>query len=205
MNSIKLNKGVIYNLIIIALVIYIVSLRQKEEEQIIVPSQENEMTVENPIEEQRFDTVIYKDSIRNIEVVKVVKVENPVNEDLLEKYEQAIKDNDRLKQISLYKEAITERKYNQVFEDSVQTITVKSEVIGTLKTQSVHYLTKPNIISVQKEPEKISLFAGGFAYGFKEPAFGLNLNLVNKEKNRIFIVGYDTKNVVHIGVTFKIY
>lgn len=206
MKGLKLNKGIIYNVIIIILVIYIGHLRNKEDIVVEVPATENSFFVESPVEKVRFDSIVYRDSIHEVEVVKYIPVENPVNDTLLAKYEEAIKQNDSLKQLALYKDAITERIYEEKFEDSIQVITVESEVIGRLKRQFVHYETKPKVLTVrQPDPERISLFAGGFAYGIEDPVVGVKLNLLNKEKNKIFMVGYDTQKRVHFGVTFKVY
>lgn len=206
MKGLKLNKSLIYNLLILILIIWIVRLYNgKGEEQIVIPSQENTMSIDNPLSVIRTDT-IYKDSIRKIEVLKVVRVENPVNEELFAEYEKAVKDNDSLKQAILFKEAVTERKYKEIYEDSVQIITVESDVVGTLTSQAVHYKTRQKTVSFEPIKKKSSLFAGGFIYGnSEETAFGANLNLQNKEKNKIFTVGYDTKKRVHFGLTFKLF
>jgi len=205
MNSIKLNKSLIPYLVIAGLVIYILMIGRSEEKEIVIPSQENTMSVENPVEESRVDT-IYKDSIRRVEVLKIVKVKNPVNKELLAKYEKAVSENDSLKQLQLYKEAITERRYNETFEDSVQTISVESNVIGTLKSQVVNYKTKERTVKVQSDKLKPSVFVGGFSYGtFEEPVFGANMNLLNKDKNKLFTIGYDTQKRVHFGVTIKLF
>lgn len=205
MNSIKLNKSLIPYLVIAGLVIYILMIGRSEEKEILIQSQENTMSVENPVEESRVDT-IYKDSIRRVEVLKIVKVENPVNKELLAKYEKAVSENDSLKQLQLYKEAITERRYNETFEDSVQTISVESNVIGTLKSQVVNYKTKERTVKVQPDKLKPSVFVGGFSYGtFEEPVFGANMNLLNKDKNKLFTIGYDTQKRVHFGVTIKLF
>ncbi len=192
-------------MVIAGLLIYILMIGKSEEKEIVIPSQENTMSVENPVEELRVDT-IYKDSIRRVEVLKIVKVENPVNEELLAKYEKAVFENDSLKQLNLYKEAVTERKYNETFEDSIQTISVESNVIGTLKSQVVNYKTKERTVKVQPDKLKPSVFVGGCFYGiFEEPVFGANMNLLNKDKNKLFTIGYDTQKRVHFGVTIKLF
>lgn len=181
---------------------------KKEPEVIMIPAQENEFTVENPVAEVRFDT-IYKDLIRKVEIEKIVYKENPVNKELLSKYEKAMIDNDSLKQLELFKEAVTERNYKQTFEDSVQTITVQSEVIGTLKLQSLKYNIKPRQIIIPATVMKPSLFVGGFSYmdvkNLGAPVVGVNISFLNKEKKKSFTFGYDTQKSVHIGMNIKLF
>jgi hypothetical protein len=63
---------------------------------------------------------------------------------------------------SLYKESVTLREYNEVFEDSIQTIKAYSKVRGWLTEQSVSYETKErNIITEVTIPTKYNLFIGG--------------------------------------------
>lgn len=203
MKGLKLNKTIIYNIIIIVLVVWIVRLYNKEEEQIVIPSQENTMTSENPVAVIRVDT-IFNDSIH--EVLKVVEVENPVNEELFAEYEEAVRNNDSLKQVILFKDAVTERRYKEIYEDTIQIITVESDVVGTLLNQTVNYKTKPRIVSIKHEKNKLEVFGGGFVYSdFEETVFGAALSLENKDKNKIFTFGYDTKKCVHVGVTFKLF
>lgn len=205
MNSLKLNKSLIPYLVIIGLVIYILSIGKPEEKEVLIPSLENEMKIELPVEEARVDT-IYKDSIQKIEVLKIVEVENPVNKELLQKYQEAVNDNDSLKQLALYEEAVTERLYSEAFEDSIQVINVKSNVIGTLTSQVVKYRTKERSVKVESERMKPSVFVGGFSYGiFEDPVFGASVNLLNKNRTKVFTAGYDTEKRVHFGVTIKLF
>lgn len=206
MKSLKLNKGIVYNIIIVILVVYISTLREKQQEAVEVPANENKFFIDSPIEKKRFDSIIYRDSITEREIIKIIPVENPLNDSLLANYKQAMKENDSLKQLALYKEAITERIYEERFEDTIQTIIVETEVVGTMKSQFVKYNTRPKTIIVEHEEiKKISLYAGGFVSDINEPALGLNLNLLNREKNKIFTIGFDTEKRLHIGATFKIY
>lgn len=187
------------------IVSYFVFSGRSEEMKIVIPSQENTKTIFNPIPERIYDTIYY-DSIERVKVLKVVRVENPVNKELLLKYEQAVKDNDSLRMIALFKEAVTERIYKEFLEDSVQVIQVESSVIGILKSQVISYKTKERIIKLQSEKLKPSVFLGGFAYGLAEdPVFGIGANLLNRKKNKLLSIGYDTKKRVHLGFTVKLF
>jgi hypothetical protein len=207
MISIILNKKNIPYLIIAALVVYILMIGKSEEIEVKIPSVENTFEKNDLVPEVRFKT-IYKDSITKKEVLKVVEVENPVNKELLKKYEKAMRANDSLLRFTLYKEAITEKSYKEKFEDSVQVITVTSQVIGTLTSQSLHYKTKPQRMKVKSNKVKPSLFLGGFVAlpmkeEFQVQTYGLRLQLVNRK--RTISVGFDNKQNINFGIGLKLF
>lgn len=182
---------------------------EPEEIEVIVPSVQNEFKIENPIPDVRVDT-IYKtvfEKGKEIEKIELVGVANPVNQRLMNKYREAIKENDSLKQLHIFKEAIRERKYTEVLEDSIQIITVKSDVIGTLKSQLIHYETKEQVLKIDVRKKTGSFFVGGFSkvplMENEEVTFGLKLDLV-KEKN-IISAGFDNQKNVIIGYTLKLF
>ena len=67
-------------------------------------------------------------------------VENPVNSDLLEKYNNLKNEFEKEK---LYKEAITVNEYNEIYEDSTVKIDIYSKVQGKLLKQAPKYFIKP--------------------------------------------------------------
>lgn len=209
MKSLKLNKEFVPYVVALALILYIISVHDcKEEVKIEVPEISNSKIIEAPVERIRIDTVyIDTGSVKN--VIKLVPVENPINKELLAKYEAAMNDNDSLKQKALYLEAITERLYIETLEDSVQLITVESEVVGTLKQQTIKYKIKPKTYTIETERRKPSLYAGGFVSSPIETAsaasVGAELLLLNKKQTKLFKVGYDTQKRLHFGVTFKLF
>lgn len=62
---------------------------------------------------------------------------NPHNKELIAKYKSA---KDKLK---LYRDAIKEKSYQEIYEDSIQKVTVYSKVQGRLVKQSVNTTLKP--------------------------------------------------------------
>lgn len=88
-------------------------------------------------------------------------VTNPVNPELVKKYQEAV---DKL---TLYKEAIKNNEYLEVFEDTLQQVTVKSNVQGKLLKQSVtttlkkrtipHYTTTVTNTIIKQDRAKVFL------------------------------------------------
>ena len=149
----------------------------------------------------RQDTITISDT-----EVRIVNVPNPVNQELLEKYNKA---TDSLSKLELHKEAITERLYKETLTDSVQTITVSSKVIGTLKEQKISYKTNPVNIEIKSKKPSLEVFAGGTTTIPTEVGqkigLGATLSLLNKNKSQIYSVGYDANKNVIVGVSFKLF
>jgi hypothetical protein len=127
-----------------------------------------------------------------------------VDSSLVEEYKKA---NDSLKE-RLFEKAITNRDYKEVFEDDLQTITVKANVTGTLNTLSASYVTKERVVTVDttvtfRVPEnKRSIILYGevgvplgttpLISGDVVPiTFKVGADIVNK-KNWVYGVSYDT-------------
>lgn len=182
---------------------------EPEEIEVIVPSVQNELKIENPVPDVRVDTIYKTVFEKGKEIIKteIIGVANPVNKNLMNKYREAIKENDSLKQLHIFKEAIRERKYTEVLEDSIQVITVKSDVIGTLKSQLIHYETKEQVLKIDVRKKTGSFFVGGFSkvplMENEEVTFGVKLDLV-KEKN-IISAGFDNQKNIIIGYTLKLF
>jgi len=210
MKSLILNKKNIPFAIILILLIYVFTIGRNKNEvtEVVIPAQSNEAVIDNPIPEIRIDTFYTEAKGKKI-IEKIVPVENPINKELLQKYEQAIQDNDSLKALTLYKEAVTERLYIETLEDSVQTITVKTEVTGTMKKQSIDYLTKAKTVQFQTNKAKPSFFAGAFTCiptkQAEVPVVGLNLYMMNKTGKRLLSVGCDNEKRVHLGIAIKLF
>lgn len=196
-----LNKITIPYLVIGGLLIYIFSIK-KGVKIIEIPRKSNVKIIEKPVEVIRTDTVYLSNNS-----VRIERVENPVNTELEEKYYRALNERDSLEQLRLYMNAITERKYIEHLSDSVQDITVISEVVGTLKSQEISYKTKPISIQVA-ERKKPGIYVGGFSslkYGdFGRTAIGAKLNYLSPNRKKIIGVGYDSEKRLHLGITFKI-
>lgn len=201
-----LNRKNIPYLIIAVLLIYISMINNSEPIEINIPSEKNTVEITDPIPEVRFDTTfVYRDSIR--EVINIKKIKNPLNEALLKDYEAAVKENDSLKQLQLFKEAITENTYTEVLKDSIQTVTVKSEVIGILKKQTISYDTKPKTIIVKARKIKPSIYLSGFTSSriesFNLNSYGIKAQLINKK--RAFGLGIDNNNNIYFELGIKLF
>ena len=171
---------------------------KKEVKVITVPAKTNSQTFSSPTPIQRLDTI--HTSSTNYEVIKIP---DPINQELLEKYEKA---QDSIVKLNLYKEAITEREYKEVLSDSVQTITVHSKVIGTLTEQIISYTTNPITLEIKSKRSSAEVFLGGFTTIPTMPTGSLDVGgqLSIKTKNQLYNIGYTVNGSVMAGISFKI-
>lgn len=162
-----------------------------------IPAKSNTSIVENPTPEVIYDT-IYRDSI----VEKIIVKENPVNQELLTKYKEA---KDSLSKLELYKSAVTQRKYKDVFEDSNQTITVTSEVTGTLERQQIDYDIHSTSIKRKDASEGFYLGVGASASSqvLETPSLDVYLSFIKNQ--RIYTLGTGTDRRIKIGIKQKIF
>lgn len=210
MISLILNRKNVPYLIIATLLIYIFLTSRSESVEVVIPSERSSIEVLEPTSVKRFDT-IYRDRIVREEILKIVEVENPINKELLERYEKAIKEKDSAGQIELYMSAVKERKYLEKLEDSVQIITVESEVIGTLKRQVISYETKPRTVTLQpKRRERPHVYIGAMVgredmstLGISSYYYGAEAQIVGSKK--YFSVGYDSRKNIKIGIGIKLF
>lgn len=191
--------------IIVVLVGYILLIPPKVVQKTIeIPSKQGEKIVIKPIEVVKYDTIY-----REKEVVRIEKVKNELNEELLAKYNEAKKLNDSLLLNEIFKNAIKKREYKEQLNDSNIIITVNSKTTGYLDHQKITYNIKPQRIVINKAMERMSLYFGGYTYmGIKEyspPAFGLDLSLMDKKRKKIIKLGYDTNQNAMVGISFKIF
>lgn len=203
-----LNKKSIPYFIIAALVIYILMIGRSEVV-VKIPSKENSVKIENPEPEIQVDTIYKNIFINGKEVIqkRIVEVENPVNKELLQKYQEAVKANDSLRQVKIFKDAIKERKYTERLEDSIQVITVKSVVVGTLKNQSIAYKTKEQTLRIPVKRVRPTVYVGGFTniptIPDIAPTFGVQVQIANKK--RVLTLGFDNQKQVHVGLAIKLF
>lgn len=206
MNFIQLKYWPYY--MIAALLLYIMMTGTSEPVEVQIPVKKGSVEVKNPVPEKVFDTV-YIDTTDKKRGFRVIEVENPLNEELKAAYDAAVKENDSLKQQLLFYSAITERKYTERLEDSLQIITVKSDVVGTLKNQSISYQTKPQTVTVQPNRERPVLYVGGFtsfpvsAFEISQTRFGLQAQLSNQKNS--FTLGIDNERNVQVGWAKKLF
>lgn len=128
-----------------------------------------------------------------------INFENPLNQELKDKYELAEKENDSLKLKLMYFEAIQTRKYKQVFDNKDLTATVFANTTGTLDSLKLDYVIKSDTIKI-KQP--VFRLLGGLSFESNintlKPAVGLNLGIQNKRGN-IITGGINTNQDITIG------
>lgn len=157
----------------------------------------------------KIDSVITKFDTIYKPVPKVVYKTNPVNQELLDNFKKA---SDKLK---LYEEAIKENEYVEVFEDTLQKVTVHSTTQGKLLKQSVNTQLKPRTIDhytttitktiVKHDESKLFLGVQAKVPTFREGPIEFGPTLMYKTpKQNIWSVGV-TNTGVTIGYSIKLW
>lgn len=197
-----INKRTIPYIIIAALLLYILMIDTSEKKVITIAPSSGEIQIDTPKPEVRTDTVTITEKGKVIK--QVVEVENPINKELLKKYNDA---KDSIQKLKVFKESIRERLYVETLTDSIIRITVKSETVGTLKSQNISYTTKAREIEVNTGKRKPALYLGAFTTipteGQGEIDIGANLTLTNKKNT--FTLGVTQKKTIHLGIAFKLF
>lgn len=164
---------------------------------------EAEFVISEPIPVVRIDTV-YSHSTQK--PVQYIAVENPVNKELLEAYKKA---RDSIQKMLLFKEAVTQRKYVEVVSDSLQEITVESEVVGTLLSQKISYVTKAYDLEVVQERKRkfpslyVGIYNDDIRGGDLFRSTGLKLSV--KSGQILFDLGINSNKNVFLGVGIKLF
>jgi len=133
--------------------------------------------------------IVYKD--------KQVIVDNPITKKLLESY---IKENDSLKRLKMYGEAVTEREQVNIFENDDLKASVKSKTQGKLlDILLTDYTIKSKELPITLPPSKNSVFVvysgGGIYYNQDNQKLGYKVDLgFQNKKGDILDVGYDPLN-----------
>lgn len=109
---------------------------------------------------------------------RTIEIPNPVNDSLVKIYQQAMAENDSLKQMLLYLDAIQLRNFSNDFEDEYLKLTVSGQVQGKLKYIKPEYTIKERTVEVD-DPETSLRFLAGFEFGANEgiSTFPLKANL----------------------------
>ena len=125
-----------------------------------------------------------------------IKIENPVNKELEQKYLNALSENEKLK---LYLEAIQKRTYKDTLENKHLKFSYTALTTGTLDSIKFDYLIKSDTIKI-KQPV-FRLLAGPsleFNYLTMKPSIGINVGFQNKKGN-IFTGGLNSSQQITIG------
>ena len=199
MNITKYIKFLPY-VVIVVLALLLWSKGTPEDTTVVIPPITNTISHPSPKPITVYDTIKVKGK------TEYVKVENPVNKELLNKYNSAV---DSIAKLNVLKDAITERTYEEVYDDNFQVITVKSKVVGSLLNQKVDYTSKPQIVPFKTSKDKWGLYAGGSismpitrSEMTVVPVVGANLDLVTNKN--IFSLGINSNKTIKIGFAFKL-
>lgn len=185
---------------VLAVVLFFQIFKKEEIRTITIPSVSNSKIIDAPKPIVIHDTIFLKsgDTIYKPLV-------NTVNQELLKKYTNLA---DSLSRIELYKDAITQRTYREVLDDSIQTIHILSKVQGgMLLNQEISYVTKPSEYVIKTKSLKTEFFVGVFTtiptQTQSYPSIGLNFSI--KKSRTIYTVGIDNQKNITGSIAFKIF
>jgi hypothetical protein len=167
--------------------------------EVTIPEKSGEFDKITPKEIQ-YDTVYSKTVIYNN---KEIKVANPFNKDMLDKYIAA---KDSLEQIKLYLSAIEIRRYKEVFDNDDIKITVEAETTGKLNWMKPEYTIKERTIIVPVKKTVFAVYAGGGAKSnvlLNELSPTINLGIQGK-KGSIISAQYGLDQSIQLNYSFKI-
>jgi hypothetical protein len=107
-----------------------------------------------------------------------IEIPNPVNDSLLKAYRDAQAENDSLKQMLLFLDAIQLREFSNTFEDEYLKLTVSGQVQGKLNYIKPTYTIKSRTLEIEEPQTNLRLLAG-FEIGANDKLseFPLKLNL----------------------------
>lgn len=146
------------------------------------------------------DSIIYRD--------KIIKTENPFNKKLAKDFIASQKENDSLKAIKLYLDAIQEKDGTYVFDNTDIKLNIKVRTRGEVLKIVPSYVIKESKQKVEVE-NKETVFAtyvgGGVISSTKLDRLTptVNLGLQNK-KGDILYVQYGLDKSIGIGYNFRI-
>lgn len=158
----------------------------------------------------------FKDSIQYKEVEKVreslvyvkgkeVKVENPVNKELLENFIQLQKENDSLKLLKLYVKAIEEREGNYTFNNEDMDLNIYTNVRGTILNIKPTYKIKERVLEVREKETVFASYAGlslGTTTDLTKLTPSLDLGIQNKSGD-IFTGSVGLDKTIKVGYFYR--
>lgn len=190
--------SIILNVALIVVAVFLLKSQEKVAPEIII----KDKVIMIPAKVGIMDTVY-----RPTQIMK--SVENPINQKLLKQYDSLV---DSIAKRGFVEKAITEREYNEVYEDSLVKINIYSKVIGTMLKQAPNYVIKPSRIIVKdttiisySKPIKSKLLGGveiGVPIRGDRIALKGSLYLQNKKHNMLSI-GFDSNETVWFGYIIK--
>lgn len=183
--------------IVIAVLLAILIFRDTEPQIITIPAKKGSFEQADPEPIVRYDT-IYKAG-----ETKIVERPNPINQELLNQYNNL---KDSIEKQNFVEDALTERTYKETYKDSTQQITVTTEVIGSMKSQKVDYTVFEQQAEISTNKSRLRMDMGVFTSiptnGTTAPSIGARLNLITQK--RTYSIGFDNQHNITAGITLQI-
>lgn len=138
---------------------------------------------------------------------KIVYQDNPVNQELVNELRKALEENDSLKALAMYADAVAIREYTIPLEDSLVKTENYFKTQGELLEFKQSYILKERKVDI-KTPELLFRLLGKIEVGnttqFDNFNAKANLMFQNKKGN-IYSIGFDTEERIYVGYGFKIF
>jgi hypothetical protein len=195
--------SIILNVALVVVVVFLFKPQKKVPFEVIV----KEKQIMIPAKVGVLDTIYNPQQIPP-STIRLVK--NPINQKLLRQYNSLL---DSISRLQFVKQVITEREYNEVYEDNFVKIDIYTNVIGTMLKQAPKYTIKPSKVVVQdtvtihynKPPS--SKILGGLELGI--PIQGDQMRVkgsmyLQNKKDNILSVGFDSGKTVWLGYIIKL-
>jgi hypothetical protein len=136
-----------------------------------------------------------------------VYLENPVNDSLVQAY-QNVKDS--LERFKLYLKAIEVKRFSNTFNDSNLTLTISGQVQGELLSLSPNYTIKARTVEAPSKDLHFRVLLGASVQNnlsFDDFSYSLNLGLQNS-KGQVYRLGYARQyesNYIMLGYDHPLY
>src|SRR5690625_2127804 len=190
----KLRWSDIFPYIVIACLLVVIWFQgcEREVRYIEIPAEEGEFETRTEFVYVEVPDTVYVDRWREVEV----PTENPVNQDLVDQYQNA---TDSIARLNLYIDAIQERQFRETFEDDYLRATASGLVRGELLGLSLDYTIKPRTIEA---PQTRFRLLGGFSIGNNTELSGFrwkaSMGLPHDHEN-VFTLGQCATENISLG------
>lgn len=202
------HKLILYTIILSLLIIVFVqrscsAQTSQVKQKVIIPEKVGEFKTPTAIinNKGKKDSIVYKD--------KVVVTENPFNKKLAEDFILSQKENDSLKALKLYLNAIEEREQTYVFDNKDTKLEIYTKTRGEILKLTPKYTIKEReeTVLVKNKETVFALYAGGgISNNISLSNFiaEAHVGLQNKSGD-IISAGYDTQKNISIKYSRQIF
>lgn len=175
---------------------------QTTKQKVIIPKKEGEFTTPTAIlhDKSKKDSIVWKD--------KIIKTENPFNKKLAEDFILSQKENDSLKALKLYLDAIAEKEETQIFDNKDIKLEIKIKTRGELLGVIPKYTIKEReeVLDVKSKETVFAVYAGAglktnVELGVLSPTANLGVQL---KKGDIISLQYGLDKSIQVGYSFRI-